>query len=752
MTSSSSSLRMLRALVVALTLLASLLLVPRPASAGPLTAEPQTAAPSRTDVPGPVVLVGVPGLRWDDASAEGTPALWSLLENASVGTLATRSVRRSACPIDGWLAVSSGSRLGDELSSVGCNRPLDPYDGVVGSWPRYQQMAASQTFQAQPGLLGDTLSKAGVRTVALGPGAAVALADPTGRVVGPYLERPDSVQTFETTVRSALATRPDLLVVDAGAVRDPADLPSSDHDQLLGDRASQVADLDRRVGAVLAAAGSGATVLIASFADAGSSPHLGLLAARGPAGTDSTYGSGLLGSRSTRQAGLVQTTDIAPTVLDLLGVRAPSGLVGAPIRPLRGTAASPGQLLQKLVDLNTSASTVNRLVPPFFLGLVFAELLLYGIAALALRVQWGGPAGRRPVLRWMRRVAIVFASVPVSTFLANLVPWWRTGHDLLAVVAAVAFWTALVAAFAMLGPWRDHRLGPFGAVAGVTAFVLAVDVATGSHLQLSSLMGQQPLVAGRFYGLGNQQFALFATGALLLATALADAALNAGRRRLAVWVVVVIGVLAVVIDGTPGIGSDFGGPPAIVPAFAVLALLVAGVRLNLRTLLLVGVGTLAVVVTLSVLDWLRPPENRTHLGRFVETVLNGGALTVIERKLTQNWDILTSSPLSLLVPFGAVFVGLVLMRPVAWGAPALQRTYEHAPTLRNGLFALLVMLAIGFAVNDSGTVVPAIGGVLAIPLLIAASVRTLELADEQSASGETPTPAEPERGARPAPR
>ena len=39
------------------------------------------------------------------------------------------------------------------------------------------------------------------------------------------------------------------------------------------------------------------------------------------------------------------------------------------------------------------------------------------------------------------------------------------------------------------------------------------------------------------------------------------------------------------------------------------------------------------------------------------------------------------------------------------------------------------MLGIGFAVNDSGTVVPAIGATLAIPLLIAASVRTLELAD-----------------------
>ncbi|HEX8495962.1 MAG TPA: hypothetical protein VF661_02110, partial [Actinomycetales bacterium] len=47
-------------------------------------------------------------------------------------------------------------------------------------------------------------------------------------------------------------------------------------------------------------------------------------------------------------------------------------------------------------------------------------------------------------------------------------------------------------------------------------------------------------------------------------------------------------------------------------------------------------------------------------------------------------------------------------------------------TLRQGLACLLVLLGIGFAVNDSGTAIPAIGAMLAIPLLIAASMRALE--------------------------
>jgi hypothetical protein len=132
-----------------------------------------------------------------------------------------------------------------------------------------------------------------------------------------------------------------------------------------------------------------------------------------------------------------------------------------------------------------------------------------------------------------------------------------------------------------------------------------------------------------------------------------------------------------------------------------------------------------VLTAVSVADWLRPPEDQTHLGRFVQTVIDGGALQVIARKGQQNLSILASSPLSLLIPFAAVFVALVLMRPSSWGARALQQAYDRSPTLRHGLACLLLMLGIGFAVNDSGTVIPAIGATLAIPLVIAASMRAL---------------------------
>jgi hypothetical protein len=144
-----------------------------------------------------------------------------------------------------------------------------------------------------------------------------------------------------------------------------------------------------------------------------------------------------------------------------------------------------------------------------------------------------------------------------------------------------------------------------------------------------------------------------------------------------------------------------------------------------------AVGSITVI---AVLDWRRPPAQRAHLGRFVQQVIDGDAGPVVLRKLQANLDILlTNYGLTFLVPVAFVFIVFVLMRPLAWRAAALGRAYDRVPSLRPGLTALGVTLFVGFAVNDSGIAIPAVGLTLAVPFLLAASVRALEL-DESDGS------------------
>ena len=698
--------------------------------AATVTAGIAGASAAQADVPGPVVLIGTAGLRWDDVDAD-TPALTALLQTGSIGTLAVRSLRPTSCPVDGWLAVSAGKRAADEPApDDGCRPPQAQIPTAAGAgsaprWAVYQREARAASFEAEPGLLGETLARQRVPAAAIGPGAVLALADRSGRAAKAWpgadatLGAGGDDARIGTDVTAALAGNR-LLVVDVGALTDGTAVT----------RRNQVLALDSRIGLVLGAAGDSATVLVASLADSGAAggPHLQLLAAVGPAPQGGRYGRGLLAARSTRQDGMAQTTDLMPTLLAALSVPIPAAAVGAVLAPVPGGGEAARQ--RRVTDLELAAQRVRPIVAWFFNGLILAQLLLYGIATWVLRRDRTDPKSRARVLRATRRTAVVFAAVPAATFLANLAPWWRTDLTLLAVTGAVLAFVLPIALLALLGPWRDTMLGPLGVVGAVTAAVLGLDVATGSHLMLSSLMGVQPLVAGRFYGLSNPGFALFATGMLLAAVAAADLLTRRGRPRAAIGAVAVLGLLAVLVDGTPGIGSDFGGPPAIIPAFAVLGLLVAGVRLNWRRALLILAVTLLVIVALSTADYLRPAGDRTHLGRFVQTLIDGGAWPVIRRKLDQNLAILVK-PISLLLPFAVAFVALVLARPASWGARPLQLAYDRAPVLRHGLVAFGVLVGLGFALNDSGTAIPAVAATVAIPLLIAVSARALELDEDR---------------------
>ena len=336
------------------------------------------------------------------------------------------------------------------------------------------------------------------------------------------------------------------------------------------------------------------------------------------------------------------------------------------------------------------------------------------------------------MLTVLRAAGIAIAAIPVATLLANLTPWWRASTPTLALTVLILAWIAAITAVAVLPPWRTWLFGPVVIVATITATVLAVDVATGAHLQVSALMGIQPMVAGRFYGFNNTAFALFATTTVLLAAAVSNWLVSHGRRRLAALAVLAVGAVAVVLDGAPGIGADFGGPPALVPAFAILALLAAGIKVTWRRVLGVLAAGVVVVTSFAVLDWMRPPADRTHLGGFVDTVLEGGLWDVVLRKVESNIATF-SNPLALVGIAGLLVILLVLGRPLraankavdpgpyAWlteGTPLKQITTD-APMFTPGVISVGIALGIGTLVNDSGVVILAVGMSVLVPLIAA---------------------------------
>ena len=692
---------------------------------------------------GATVLIGTGGVIWSDVSREATPRLWELLRDGSGAALTVRSVNTSTCPVDAWLGVSAGERAAApaldgntrRASWEPCPPPSPVTDGQVALWEDYTEAAAALRFNATLGTLGDTAAAQGVCISAVGPGAALGAARGDGTVE-------QSLPYDPALLPEALTSCP-VTLVDVGS------LPQSLTDDA---RAEALTEIDTRIGAVLDAAPAGANVIVASMADDGPESRLRMAVATGP-----DFGGGLLLSPSTRQPGLVVNNDLTASVLALTGLEVPRGLNGSVL-----TSESAGvnseelaeQRLQDLVDYDLASFKIRSLVPTFFQAFVYGQLVIYLLVLLVWKGKLGSPETRGRWLGFARVVAVSAAGVPAATFLANLIPWWRAGSPMLAIVASVALWTAIIAILALCGPWGSTGLGPVAVVSSVTVLVLGLDVMTGSRLQLSSLMGLQPAIGGRYFGMGNVPFALFITSAILLATVVANAYLARGRRIAAAWAAGLILTAALVVNGAPMWGADAGGPLSLPPAIAFFVLTILGVQVTWRRWLLLFVATGLIFLTVAFLDSLRPVESQSHLGRFFES-LGGGtgnALDIVIRKAEQNWNVLTGNyTLTMLVPFALAFVIYVLARETSWGSRALQRSFDRYPALRPGLITLLVALTIGFFVNDSGVAIPAVGATIAVPLLIAINVYVLRL--ERLTRPDEPTsptapPAPPTRGAR----
>ena len=705
-----------------------------------------------------VVVLGVPGLTWADVEPGATPALWAMAEESAVGAVSVRAARSTSCLLDGWATLGAGNRARfpgtDEGlppvprpapgADAGAAPPADeqeatelPLDtslthcglqervaGVALGDPaatvaRIAEDPATVRFGAQPGLLGAEVGCASV----VGRAAALAAAvDGVSLTTEPALPAdPAELATVLTACPLSLISLDQL--TDAG--RPGAE--QTDDGTEPSPRAAALARIDEavaRLRAAVAALPGRSLVLLAGVSEVNDGrPQLHVGMADGPG-----FSGGWLVSASTGRAPFAQLIDLAPTALRALGLEVPASMNG---QPLRATGERPGlaATVDELERVNVAATTHHRNTGKFFWTFVALGALVVALGVLA--VGWAGNRDRPRLRRLLRPLCLVVAALPVATYLAGLWPWERSGAPLATLVAATAVAALAVAAVSGLGPWRRRALGPPMAVLAITLGTLVGDVLTGSSLELNGALGYDAIVAGRFTGYGNLTFGLLSVSALAVTAALATAIgrrVPAGRAPLVTGAVVVAaGLLAVALIGAPPLGRDFGGVLAALPGFLLLAMLLSGLRVTAARLLAILAAAVVAVGTVAVLDWLRPPGERTHLGRFVEQLLTGEAWTVVTRKAEANIGILLGSPLAWMLPVAVVAAVWVLRaggplrgargdgRPARCTAGLVP---ADAAVLRATALAALLSLGVGTAVNDSGVALPATAAAVVVPLLV----------------------------------
>lgn len=714
----------------------STLLIARAAPAAALliaSAAPAAAAPECSRV----VLFALPGITWADVKSVEPPALLEAARAGGVGSISVRVAGSRTSYASGFATIGAGSRLqgDDELGLEITELARPPFVRArVRGLQTMRERAARAGYGAAPGALGHALSTpvavVGDSRLFLMPttlfqqwallggmdeSGTVDLAafghnflevDPAAAFFGERSDPERAARALEAALARpcglTIVAEGDLIRADQWSLALPENRADYVRSALLAsDRLLTVArrNLDK----------SSDLLLIASPTSpaAASEAHLGVAVAEGPG-----YPAGsTLRSASTRRNGVVTLPDVAPTILDHLGIAAPAGMVG---RPWFGVAAGE-QRIASAIESDREAAFVDAVTGIAARGFIALQTLVYLAAVVTVLRgrRWGGAP-----IRLLVPGALAVVAFPLATYVMGMLSGDALGSVRFVALLA-AFDVALVAAVTVsLRRPLDRLL----ALTAATTLLLIIDLLTGARLQINTIFGYSPIVGGRFAGVGNMAFAVLGASALAAAALLVH---RLNRTRTSLIVAAALLGVVIVVDGAPVWGSDVGGVIALVPAYGVGLLLLAGVRPSLRTVGGLALAAVAVLAIFLVFDLARPEESRTHLARLFERVAEQGPAVLaqtIERKAAANLRLLTSSIWALSVPPAAGCLAILLLSPRAtWAA-----LRDRVPALSAGLSAALLLGVLGFAVNDSGIAIPSMVLAFFVPYALIVRLYTMD--------------------------
>jgi hypothetical protein len=378
-------------------------------------------------------------------------------------------------------------------------------------------------------------------------------------------------------------------------------------------------------------------------------------------------GARTLTSQTTNQRGLVSTVDLAPTILTHVGLPVPSAMRGRPI------------VLDGSFDGSYLRSLRARLlvVYPRRLPALACLLGIWALLALIVSLLPRDAPARRRARAWVMRVgALALLWTPVAEFVpAALEPALGVEYALLVLLCF-----SLGALTDRLLPWPRAPLAP--AVAAVVA--LSIDALAGTQLLIRSLLGPDPALGVRFYGIGNElksglavlvfaavAAALYplargnakqdaATGEGVSSDTLAPASPSSRELRRAATTMAVAGIALTIVEGSARIGAGVGGVLLVSAGTAVATVLLLPGALTRRRALVVLISPAVALVALAGIDLLTAHGGGHYTGSVLHARSAGDIRDIIVRRYGAAWDELKhgAMPPATALALVAAFVGV----------------------------------------------------------------------------------------------
>jgi hypothetical protein len=230
----------------------------------------------------------------------------------------------------------------------------------------------------------------------------------------------------------------------------------------------------------------------------------------------------------------------------------------------------------------------------------------------------------------------------------------------------------------------------------VIVLALAIDALAGTQLLVRSLLGPNPTLGARFYGIGNE---LKSGLAVLVFAAVAAALYPAIRGRRAALSMAGAGALLAIVEGSARIGAGVGGVILVGAGTAVASvMLLPGAMTRKRALIVLIVPILA-LIALAALDLLTAHGSGHYTGSILHARSTGDLRDVIVRRYSAAFGELHNHAMPVAT--------LLALLCAVWGGRRRERLLAPVngdPAWQAALAGGLTAGVVGALAEDSGPV------------------------------------------------
>jgi len=393
---------------------------------------------------------------------------------------------------------------------------------------------------------------------------------------------------------------------------------------------------------------------------------------------------GLLCSSSTRREGIVLNTDIADYILCKLGYAGTSAI----------TEVKRDKALYFLEAMNKSiviTSVFRSPVLTTYAVMVMAALCVLFAGVIFLRKEYGN------IVSWLISLtAYIILAFPIVLL---YLPASSTGGSQSGYIAITIAASALLS---IILQWLlKDKIKVMLAMCLLLLTGISADVVTGSTLIKQSVLGYDPVIGARFYGIGNEYAGMFIGCSLMVNGCIQE--LTGARPNKAAGLLYF--TACTLLMGLTFLGANFGGALAGAVGYLLAYFLVFGIKFNIRNACIGMIILCAAPAALLISDSLGI-KSPSHMGSLVkEAGANGPGVifSTIQRKVSMNLRLIRYTIWTKVLLSIIAIIAFMFWRP----ARLLQKLFDRYKYLRYSWISIAAAAITGFAVNDSGIVVAA---------------------------------------------